>query len=82
MLDEKFDEILRRQLPFVTPKDTLTEDTKLRDFGLDSMGTVQLIADLETEYGIRFVDDLLSLDTFATPGMIWAGIAEMGAITS
>lgn len=74
MLDAKFDEILRRQLPFATPADVLTENSRLRDFGLDSMGTVSLIADLEAEYNIRFLDDLLSLEVFATPGTIWAGI--------
>lgn len=82
MLDSKFDEILRRQLPFATPADSLTEDSRLRDFGLDSMGTVALIADLEAEYGIRFMDDLLSLEAFATPGMIWAGVTKMVAVTS
>ncbi|MGV9313890.1 acyl carrier protein [Streptomyces sp. NPDC003691] len=77
MLDTKFDAILRRYLPFISAADTLDEETSLRDYGLDSMATVELISELEAEYRIRFVDDLLSLETFATPGRIWAGISRM-----
>ncbi|MFC9282053.1 acyl carrier protein [Streptomyces collinus] len=79
MLDAKFDAILRRYLPFISPADAIDEETSLRDYGLDSMATVELISDLEAEYGIRFVDDLLSLETFATPGRIWASISLMTA---
>ncbi|MFF8848050.1 acyl carrier protein [Streptomyces sp. NPDC015127] len=77
MLDAKFDAILRTYLPFITPDDTITEDTPLRDYGLDSMATVELIAHLESEYGIRFVDDLLSLENFGTPGRIWKSMSEL-----
>ncbi|KAB1145063.1 acyl carrier protein [Streptomyces luteolifulvus] len=79
MLDAKFDAILRRYLPFISAADVIAEDTSLRDYGLDSMATVELMSDLESEYRIRFVDDLLSLETFATPGRIWASISQMTA---
>ncbi|MGW0149366.1 acyl carrier protein [Streptomyces sp. NPDC003333] len=79
MLNAKFDAILRRYLPFISATETIDEETSLRDYGLDSMATVELISDLEAEYGIRFVDDLLSLETFATPGRIWASITQMTA---
>ncbi|GAA3291357.1 acyl carrier protein [Streptomyces cinereospinus] len=79
MLDAKFDAILRRYLPFLSATEVIDENTSLRDYGLDSMATVELIGDLESEYRIRFVDDLLSLETFDTPGRIWAGISRMTA---
>jgi len=79
MLDPKFDAILRRYLPFISAADLIEEETSLRDYGLDSMATVELISDLESEYRIRFVDDLLSLEKFATPGRIWASISQMTA---
>ncbi|MFE7778357.1 phosphopantetheine-binding protein [Streptomyces sp. NPDC057445] len=82
MLDAKFDAILRKYLPFVSPADTITEDTPLRDYGLDSLATVELICDLESEYDIRFLDDLLSLETFATPGRIWASISQLAPSAS
>ncbi|MEV0805996.1 acyl carrier protein [Micromonospora sp. NPDC050200] len=79
MLDERFEGMLRGYLAFLSPTDTLTEDTPLRDFGLDSMATVELISDLESAYQVRFVDDLLSLENFATPGTIWASLTALGA---
>jgi acyl carrier protein len=79
MLDAKFEAILRRYLPFISATDVIEEESSLRDYGLDSMATVELISDLESEHRIRFVDDLLSLETFTTPGRIWSGISQMTA---
>jgi acyl carrier protein len=81
MFDEQFEKILRGYLPFLSPADGLADSARLRDLGLDSMGTVELIAELERHYSIRFLDDLLSLDNFATPGSIWTLICEIGAMT-
>jgi acyl carrier protein len=79
MPDERFEAILRSHLRFLSPADVLTETSELRDFGLDSMATVELISALESEYQIRFVDDLLSLENFTTPGVIWASVTQMTA---
>jgi len=81
MLDQKFEEILRSQLPFLEPDDRLTEDTVLRDLGLDSLTMLDLLAIVERTYAVRFRDDALTLDTFRTPGTLWAvlsGLVERG----
>lgn len=80
MLDEKFEAIVRRYLPLMGPDDALDAQTPLREYGLDSMATVELIAELESAYGIRFVDDLLSLESFATPGTIWTNVSQLTGI--
>ncbi|MCX4723206.1 phosphopantetheine-binding protein [Streptomyces sp. NPDC090052] len=76
MWDEQFEELLRKYLPFLGPHETLTADSGLRDLGLDSLGTVEMLASLETMYDVRFVDDMLTTETFATPGVLWAAVSR------
>lgn len=82
MWDERFEEIVRRHLPFLGPEEGLTEDAALRDLGLDSLGAVELLSALENSYGLRFVDDALTLETFATPRALWAVLRDLGAPTA
>lgn len=76
MWDEQFGELLRRHLPFLPDGEELSEDLELRDFGLDSMGTVALLSVLEKTYDVRFVDDSLNMENFATPGQLWTAICR------
>nr|WQM80017.1 acyl carrier protein [Streptomyces sp.] len=77
MWDESFGELLRKHLPLLESGDELTVDLSLRDFGLDSMGMVSLLSSLEDMYGVRFVDDALNDDNFATPETLWKALAAM-----
>ncbi|PYC66973.1 phosphopantetheine-binding protein [Streptomyces tateyamensis] len=77
--DQQFEDLLRKFLPFIGADETLTADTDLRDLGLDSLGTVELLAQLEELYGVRFLDDALSLETFATPGVLWSTLSDIRA---
>ncbi|CAL9320230.1 MULTISPECIES: acyl carrier protein [Streptomycetaceae] len=79
MWDEKFEAIVRRHLPFLGHDEELTPDTALRDLGLDSLATVELLSDLESAYGLRFVDEALTLATFATPERLWLTLHELDA---
>jgi acyl carrier protein len=38
---------------------------------------VDLLVSLESEYCVRLTDDLLSMETFATPGGLWAALDEL-----
>jgi acyl carrier protein len=69
--DSKFENALREFLPFLDSDDILTADVSLRDLGLDSMGMVELLAALESGYEVRFRDEYLSMETFATPAVLW-----------
>ncbi|KOT95438.1 MULTISPECIES: acyl carrier protein [Streptomyces] len=77
MWDEQFEEALRRHLPFLAPDEPLEPDTSLRELGLDSLGTVELLAHLESSYDTRFQDDALSLESFATPAVLWETLRVM-----
>ena len=70
-------DFLRRFLPFLNAEDSLTEQASLRDLGLDSMGTVELLAVLESGYRVRFRDEALTLENFATPGILWTTLSAM-----
>jgi acyl carrier protein len=71
MWDSQFEEQLRRFLPYLGADEPLEEQTELREYGLDSMATVELLAGLESAYSVRFTDDALSLDNFQTPAVLW-----------
>lgn len=77
MWDQQFEDVLRKFLPFLGPAEKLEEDTALRDFGLDSLGTVELLAVLEGTYDVRFLDDALDMANFATPGVLWNTLSKM-----
>ncbi|GHF79057.1 acyl carrier protein [Streptomyces filamentosus] len=77
MWDETFETTLRGFLPFLGEDEELTPDTPLRDVGLDSLGTVELLAALERAYDVHFQDDALSLETFRTPAVLWAALSAL-----
>ncbi len=72
MWDNQFETSLRRHLPFIAPEETLAPGSNLRDFGLDSLGTVELLAALESAYDVRFTDDALTMESFETPEVLWS----------
>jgi acyl carrier protein len=77
MWDSTFDETLRSFLPFLPAEEALTAETPLREYGLDSLATVELLSVLEQSYNVRFEDDALNLETFENPGRLWTTLAEL-----
>ncbi|MFJ6486750.1 MULTISPECIES: acyl carrier protein [unclassified Streptomyces] len=77
MWDDKFEDMVRGYLPFFGDDEAFTSDIELRDLGLDSLGTVELLAQLENAYDVRFQDDALSLETFRTPGVLWKALSGL-----
>ncbi|MGW2649309.1 phosphopantetheine-binding protein [Streptomyces sp. NPDC001393] len=75
--DKKFEELLRDYLPFLDADEPLEADTDLRLSGLDSLAAVELLGSLESAYAVRFVDEALSLDTFATPAVLWETVTRL-----
>lgn len=75
MWDGRFETLLRTQLPFLPMEEELVAELPLRDFGLDSLGVVQLLSILENEYQLRFREEFLSIETFQTPASLWKAIA-------
>jgi acyl carrier protein len=75
MWDEQFEVLLREHLPFLAADSELLPDLGLREFGLDSLGVVDLLVSLESAYDIRMTDDILSMDTFSTPAVLWNALS-------
>ena len=65
-LPERLDTILRRHLP-LDRGDVLDPHVELSALGLDSMGAVKLLFEIEAEFDITFPDDAIDPSTFATP---------------
>jgi acyl carrier protein len=77
MWNEQFEVMLRAHLPFLPEDEDLSPDLDLREFGLDSLGVVDLLTSLESEYRIRLDDDILSMSIFATPGVLWTTLNDI-----
>ncbi|MFF6907055.1 phosphopantetheine-binding protein [Streptomyces sp. NPDC012389] len=77
MWDEQFEVLLRKQLSFLPPDEKIQGDMELRDYGLDSLGTIELLSGLETAYDVRFRDEALTLETFRTPDVLWKTVQSL-----
>lgn len=80
MWDDTFEKLLRQHLPFIEPDEKLSSGSPLRDFGLDSLGTVELLAALESTYEVRFTDDALTAESFQTPEVLWTTLTSLSAV--
>ncbi len=71
-----FQNILRSHLPFAD-SGALSGFDDLAGLGLDSMGVVRLIVDIEDAYGIQVPDEILDERTFATVGSLWEALSPL-----
>lgn len=76
MWTEPFEEILRAHLT-VSPGAPLLADALLDRLGLDSMGTVMLLVQLEEAYSIVIPDELLEPGTFRTAASLWSVVSGL-----
>jgi acyl carrier protein len=74
-IPRSFQDTLLSHLPYAEGGD-LAPDDDLAALGLDSMGVVQLLVDLEDRYGLDLPDDLMTEETFATVGSLWLTVAD------
>jgi acyl carrier protein len=79
MWDEQFEQILRRHLPFLPAAEALAGDLPLREYGLDSLGVVELLSALERGYDVRFTDDALTMESFENPAVLWETVSGLAA---
>ncbi|MDT0261960.1 phosphopantetheine-binding protein [Jatrophihabitans lederbergiae] len=71
-----FQDILRPHLPYADAGE-LVDSTDLTSLGLDSMGIMALLADLEDRYELELPDEILNEATFATVGSLWRTISDL-----
>lgn len=75
--DDRFESVLRSSLRFLDADESLDPQCYLASLGLDSMGTVELLVNLESEFGIRFPDDALVARTFESAGNLWTVVGGL-----
>jgi acyl carrier protein len=75
--DENFEPTIRQSLPFLAPDTSLAPDVDLLALGLDSVRMVGVMVALENEYDIQFPDEVLTAETFATPGNLWQVVSTL-----
>lgn len=75
-MPRKFQDILRPHLPYADSAD-LGGSNELASLGLDSMGVVQLLADLEEGYEVELPDEILNEETFETVGSLWQAVSAL-----
>ncbi|HEX9335222.1 MAG TPA: acyl carrier protein [Pseudonocardiaceae bacterium] len=74
--DERYEKVLVGVLPRLDKAGSVAPDTNLRAVGMDSMAMVEIVARVESEYGIRLPDEALQTETFRTPAALWAVVRE------
>ncbi len=72
---DEFEQTVRQHLPYLQGDEPLPRDAELRDYGLDSMATVELLDALESRFQVRFRDDSLNMENFRTPSTLWSTLS-------
>lgn len=68
---QEFESAVRAHLPGLEPGEPLDGEVQLVQYGLDSMGTVTLLVDLESALDVQFPDEALVPETFETASLLW-----------
>jgi len=76
-LTAKLQEILRPKLRFLTPGADVPMDEDLGELGLDSMASIDLLMDIESQLGVQIPDELMTAETFETGNHLLAVIEKL-----
>jgi acyl carrier protein len=74
---EKLLTVLRRHLKSVDGAQAIPMDQRLEELGLDSLGAVNLLLDLEDSFTISFPDSLLTEETFRTASNLYQSVYSL-----
>ncbi|MEM7602282.1 MAG: phosphopantetheine-binding protein [Verrucomicrobiota bacterium] len=69
-LSERIRNVVLPHLRFLEPDVTLTSEDSLAELGLDSLASINLLFDLETEFDIQISDEVITDNSFTTLGEI------------
>ncbi|MDI5964562.1 phosphopantetheine-binding protein [Streptomyces sp. SL13] len=73
-----FRKILLTHLPYAD-SDEFSAGDDLTALGLNSMGIVSLLTDLEDTFGLELPDELITEETFGTVGSLWEVVGGLVA---
>lgn len=78
-MEPRFTDIVCRRLKYLPAGTALEPDSDLGELGLDSMGAVALLLDIEEEFDCSLPDDQAMQETFRTAGNLWAALESVRA---
>ena len=76
-MDPRYVEMLSGFLKFRGDRQ-ITEDSNLRDLGLDSMQSIELLFAIEDTFDVSMPDEVLTESTFASAGSLWQAMVSSG----
>jgi len=76
-LSNKLQTILRPRLRFLGPEALAPMSEDLGKLGLDSMASIDLLMDIESELGVQIPDEMMTADTFATGNHLLSVIEKL-----
>lgn len=78
---EAFERLLRARLKYLDGDAEIDYDAELRTLGLDSMAALDLLFELEDEFGVVFPEALLVDETFSTAARLYSTVESIAAGT-
>lgn len=73
---DRYRRILATSLPGVSVDD-LEPESRLADLGLESVGLVQLVVQIEEAFDVNLADDVMTEDTFECVESLWEVIEQL-----
>jgi acyl carrier protein len=74
---QRLSTVLREHLTLVAPGDEIPQESTLGELGLDSMNAINLMLDLEGEFGVTFPDSMLNEETFRSGNTLVQAITDL-----
>jgi acyl carrier protein len=82
MWNSDFEAAMREHCPLLADGSSLDPDTPLVLLGVDSMGVIGLIVELERKLNVEIPEDFLTPEIFATPGDLWKALEDRFGLSS
>ena len=76
-LQQRIAQIVRPNLKFLPDGEPIPSDASLGALGLDSLASINLLFDLESELEVTIPDDILDENTFASIGNLEAMLKDL-----
>ena len=76
-LHQRIENLLRPNLKFLTDDAPIPGGASLGSLGLDSLASINVLFDLESEFGISIPDDMLDENTFSSIGHLEALLVKL-----
>ncbi|WP_328603308.1 acyl carrier protein [Amycolatopsis sp. NBC_00345] len=66
----RYIEVIRRNIPF-SEAEAIDGQKPLKDLGIDSLGAIRLLSELEDEFDIELPDEAVQESAFGTVESVW-----------